>query len=622
MTNFNRAADFLKKPANIFVLLFIAFFSISNFIYIQKDTLFTGNDGQSLRALRLYKTITTGQEQPKGMFEESYPPLMPLLSSPFIRFFGNNSQTNVNEASENSFSKEINYFNRVDKALRYSLIPYWVVFLLAMYGIGKHLGDKYSGIAVMCLAASSPHILNLSRHYYLDFPQTAVTALALYFLYKSDRFSKLSGTILFALLFSAACWIKWSAAFFLTAPFIWIALPGLFRVIRKKPVLMTVMIFIVIQIAAFILWVKNSFENPCIPASGNSWILSYLLRIILPGALGFILLHFFKTKSSQSPEEKTIFETIRNIYTATTILTVTVLPFYFAKIDAVRERYTSEMVIDTFARNPHQNLLSSAYSLATMFSFSLILMAIGFIIMFLFFRDRLFDRFLPVVAITAGTIIMIKIGHSAPRYFVTFAIFAASLGGYWIFCLKKFRIAAVLPFIAIAILSLTGLTFTPPQDNKIFMTVNTESGPDFSNPIPTALYSSIKPRSEVYNLGNTISEASAQFNTLSASGYRQIFLVAHPSYHIPFINDSYDDELRRLNIIFEFITMLEPAEEIQNRIDSISQGQKAVFIVVFDNEQTAQARIGEIRKAAEKISVSDKIINFGQGLQAKIVTAE
>ncbi|MCK6507932.1 hypothetical protein L6R53_31955, partial [Myxococcota bacterium] len=71
-------------------------------------------------------------------------------------------------------------------AARRSLAPFWVVWAVAMHGIGRRLGGPRAGLAVGALAVASPFVAQYAREYFLDMPQAAMQALALWLLLRAD----------------------------------------------------------------------------------------------------------------------------------------------------------------------------------------------------------------------------------------------------------------------------------------------------------------------------------------------------------------------------------------------------------------------------------------------------
>jgi hypothetical protein len=620
--------DFIKKPVNIFIFIFVTLFAFTTINYINDDKLFTGNDGQSLRAIRFYRFVTTGQEQYKNAFEDSYPPLMPIISLPFLALSGNPDIKTYNRQNQscNSFKNEINSFEAADKALRYSLIPFGVIFLLSVYGIGRHLGDEYSGIAAMCLAAASPHVLNLSRHYYLDFPQTAVSALALYMLYKSNGFSDRTKSLLFGIFFSIACWIKWSAIFFLAAPFIIASIPVLLRIRKVCPACLTVLTTFALQIGGFIIFFVKLPICVNIETNLPGWFLYYLIIIILPAAAGMLLIKYFDKKidSNQLTDTcKNTVDSFKNIYYSAIVFIISVTPFYFAKSGAVKSRFVMEIIADSWKRNPLENLYAGFYSIGTTFSFSYLLLAIGIIFILIFRKDKFYDRLLLVLSVASSLLIMMKVGHSELRYYVTLVIFAAPLAGFWVCYLKKFRLAAICLLAILSILTFTWFSFTPVSECSYYTTINTESHPDFTHPAPVKILKPVAPDSQKFNFGTVLTKSAEIFtnNSPGATGKEtgSIVILAQPSDHIPFINDRFDDRLRLNNLTLNYLIMTDPVNELKRFVSDHNESKTFIVVIVFKNKEYNEAIMKDLQTSYKKIKPAGEILDFGSGYSAQIV---
>ena len=110
-------------------------------------------------------------------------------------------------------------------AARLSLAPFWMVWAVAMHGIGWHLGgagpgrgSARAGLAVGALAICSPFLLQYAREYFLDMPQAAMQALALWLLLRTEGFVHRGRAVAFGLALGLAMLTKWSTALFMAVP--------------------------------------------------------------------------------------------------------------------------------------------------------------------------------------------------------------------------------------------------------------------------------------------------------------------------------------------------------------------------------------------------------------------
>jgi 4-amino-4-deoxy-L-arabinose transferase-like glycosyltransferase len=138
-----------------------------------------------------------------------------------------------------SLSDPIDFFTMYD---RYPPLMYWVtngfyallgselwvaifsnvVFLSiltgATYGIGKTLWSRQVGLLSALFVATSPMFVSLFKEYMLDAPLSAMVALALYVLIKSEHFSDRLHSALFGITCGLGLLIKWTLPFFLLLP--------------------------------------------------------------------------------------------------------------------------------------------------------------------------------------------------------------------------------------------------------------------------------------------------------------------------------------------------------------------------------------------------------------------
>lgn len=89
---------------------------------------------------------------------------------------------------------------------------FFPMLLCAVWGLASRTGGTAGGLMAVGLVASSPYVLDLSRRYFLDFPQVALTVTAIWLLQR-ERALVLAG-----LATGAALLAKWSAGLWLVLP--------------------------------------------------------------------------------------------------------------------------------------------------------------------------------------------------------------------------------------------------------------------------------------------------------------------------------------------------------------------------------------------------------------------
>ena len=89
------------------------------------------------------------------------------------------------------------------------------VFLGSLYALVRPGWGRLAGLAAMLLGAGNPCLLNSSRHYLLDFPLSAVTALGLALLVHGDGFRHRARTLALGLALGGGMLVKFTLAWFL-----------------------------------------------------------------------------------------------------------------------------------------------------------------------------------------------------------------------------------------------------------------------------------------------------------------------------------------------------------------------------------------------------------------------
>jgi len=115
-----------------------------------------------------------------------------------------------------------------------SFFPFLLILLFSVYGTGKWLWNRQTGLLAALICLSSPMILLVTRDYLGEFPLAASVALAMYALVKSEGFTRWRESILFGFALGMGMMIKWTAWVFFLGPVLWI-LAGLFMgAVRRR----------------------------------------------------------------------------------------------------------------------------------------------------------------------------------------------------------------------------------------------------------------------------------------------------------------------------------------------------------------------------------------------------
>lgn|GEM_PF-4597675 len=122
-------------------------------------------------SLRYYEALTEGGISSfftsLVQVDRQHPPLVSALAVPAYLLFGNSA----------------------DAALAVNVVAY-IILLRAVYGIGTRLASPQAGIFAAVLVSTYPSVFSLSRIFLLDFFHTALVALSLYLLLRSEGFSR------------------------------------------------------------------------------------------------------------------------------------------------------------------------------------------------------------------------------------------------------------------------------------------------------------------------------------------------------------------------------------------------------------------------------------------------
>jgi 4-amino-4-deoxy-L-arabinose transferase-like glycosyltransferase len=115
-----------------------------------------------------------------------YPPLIHYVALPFVAVFG------------------------IEHGAQFSFFVYWIILVLCCFGIARHYAGERAGVIAAFLVGLNPLVDGYAKLYMVDFPLTAMTVLAVYFLLKSHNLSQNRYLVLGALSVSAGLFFKQS----------------------------------------------------------------------------------------------------------------------------------------------------------------------------------------------------------------------------------------------------------------------------------------------------------------------------------------------------------------------------------------------------------------------------
>ncbi len=203
----------MKRHFIIFLfLLIIVFFTIGNYVYLQRIDLFNDKD-------------------------EAYHAL--LCSEIF--------QAIVHKKADLSLLYDVNWprgFHMVAVTVRFLLgdafifmtpTLFLILLLWSVYKIGAHLRNETTGLASALIVGLYPWIYVSSCHFDYEMAQAAMTALIVYLLLDSRRFSSLAYSVFFGIVLAYGLIIKQSVVLFVGGP-LYISMHSLLKNIPRNSV--------------------------------------------------------------------------------------------------------------------------------------------------------------------------------------------------------------------------------------------------------------------------------------------------------------------------------------------------------------------------------------------------
>jgi 4-amino-4-deoxy-L-arabinose transferase-like glycosyltransferase len=185
------------------------YLAAANLIWIARDTRppYWDMADKQIGALKIYDAVSeSGIRAITAIpfLTGSYPPLYHSVVAIFYAIFG----------------------KTVDAA-QLANLPAIALLLIATYGIGCTLLDPLSAAVAAVIVNFYPLLIWLSRETIIDYWLTSMVALAMWLLIQTNEFSSRTRTILFGISCGLGMLTKWTFAFFIFLPALWLA--------RKNP---------------------------------------------------------------------------------------------------------------------------------------------------------------------------------------------------------------------------------------------------------------------------------------------------------------------------------------------------------------------------------------------------
>ena len=399
----------------VFLILFIFIFQM--IVYINMDVAPSFTDAHYMRTLDYLDYFSNPSQ--KNIPTHEYPPLTYFVSFIFLRVLGISL-----------------------KSARLSLIVFAVIYILSMYGIGKELGDEVSGIAVCALSVSSPHILLFSRMFFLDFPQTAMTALVFYLVLKSEYYRNTLFSILVGAMLGLSMLTKWSTIFFIFLPLIWFVVPSLIDILKS----------------AFKRKNRKKIVSPLSECANNVPPANEGDKnspISEGGRRG-------EQEKSQLPEKNThpYNKSIINFIIICLLSLLIFTPWILYNLNAVRTKVFLDFTY--YHKDVPRTFFSALTFLKFSFNYAVVFVIIGLVYIFIKRKDIFRNIILPL-NIIFSLLIILKTGYPHSRYILSFVIFMAALGGWWVCYAGKIGKVLTIFIVILSLISMTGWLIFPDE---------------------------------------------------------------------------------------------------------------------------------------------------------------
>jgi len=384
---------------------------IQNLYFISLDQVFLFSDGYALRAAEVHWELKEGGLAAYPRFP--FPPLVLLVTNVFFALFG--------------ISLDV---------ARWSQQLFTLILIPSVFYIGYRVAGRTAGLLAALVAASSPLMLNTSRGYFLDYGQTALTALAFALLLASEHFSRRSLAVSLGVVVGLAMLAKWSAIIFLAFPLAFLLAPSLWGILGtvRGRLLLGWSIFYLLATAGLAFLFINARLNAADTPTG---LMDYLLYVLLPAATFLAGIWGIERKSEPPPEEGSPLSRTINF-----LLTMTIAFLLFAAWAIwSADFFIAKVIINanpiTSSSNVSKGLL---VVLSSHTAFALPLLLGGFAVTLLL-GDRSLAKLVWPMNLLFVLVIFLWLGaHPAPRYSlalvvcsaVVIARFAVTSGKPWV----------------------------------------------------------------------------------------------------------------------------------------------------------------------------------------------
>lgn len=394
---------FVKRFWHYIILVFILLLFTANAIeFMSRDK--SPQVLESINHLKLtldcYNSISKKSDW--NYLTNTYPTLVYLVTGLFFRIFGVSITTAV-----------------------WSIYPFSVIFLVSVFFIGMHFGEKSGAVASLSIAAANIFFLNYSYIYALDIPQAAMLSLSFLFLLKSENLKNKLFSYLFAMTMGLSIMCRFDAIFYLAGLFIALFIYFAFRSFRIF-ILSAAMTLPVMGLVTYFLGFSLKNRNDFEVLKGMVWHNMLVLLCFVLVAIFTIFMIEKKYISAFSDGEK---EYVKRILTGARVIVISLiisLPFYIYNMHYLMQKLTIHLGDLHVSHNYHEN-----YQIIYSF-FPLIFLLVFIGIVYIFIRKKqVFDFILLISMGLSGFLLVTHFGGPFPRFLFTEITVMAVLGGYW-----------------------------------------------------------------------------------------------------------------------------------------------------------------------------------------------
>lgn len=390
------------KPIIAVVLVVV---SLQFFDYILSNERMPQGDAisHSAWAARLYRVLS-GEKESKVLGGCGHPPLTQLVSCVSFSIFG--------------------------LSIRSALLSqyiFYLLLLLAIYGMGAHFGGRRGGIAALFLGGSYPFFLAFSLEYLIDIPGAATGMLAFLLLLRSRWFELRACSILFGVALALSMMTKWTNLFFVGPPLMVVLCYRASRTAKGMVALGAAMVVFVLM-AAYYYYLGNNIHPSPHSSDGALYYSAFFLTCVA-GVVGTHLLQRrARNKLGKEELDKAlpVYNGILALFVAATVAS----PTYLFQVFSFVSFYHRQKELSVHVHFD-QNVPAYLYTMIWSFSSAGLLVVAG-LILAVVLRERRRDFALIGLSILVGVVMTSLSGPTDFRYVVLVPGLLAVLGGSWV----------------------------------------------------------------------------------------------------------------------------------------------------------------------------------------------